>query len=146
LVSLMSGYLSLLGTVNDSLPEDYTPLSIYRWRPRNPDWPGIYNWIFTPGTFQQTDLARWVDFLDVATRIMVYPTDEYEESDALEVYADAFRNVVDFGFRSNNGMPLGGVATEAHRTGMRIITDTWDREYLGIEFPIRFKLARIVHD
>jgi hypothetical protein len=143
---MMNGYMTLLNSVNDSLPEDYTPLGVYRWRPRNPEPPFIYNWQYVPGTFVQTDLARWVDWIELGTRIMVYPTDEYEESDSLENYADAFRNVIDFGFRSNNGMPLGGMATEAHRTGMRIVTDTWERELLGIEFPVRFKLARIVHE
>ncbi len=122
----------------ESVHED---LRVYPVRPRTIDPPCIYNWTATPGTFEQLDLVTFRDTLDVTAYIVTYRTDEYEAMDKMFEYADAFRNVMDYQFRSNH-RPLQGTATKGIRLGMALTTVTHDQEYLAWAMPIRLTLDR----
>jgi hypothetical protein len=121
-------------------------LRVYRWRPLEVEAPALYNWI-TDAPFEQRDLARWRDTLNLSVRIAMLLTDPETMYGRLEEYADAFREVMDPAFDPQaQGGPLAGTATRIARTGMRMVPDRFTgQDYLAIEFSVSAQLDRFIH-
>lgn len=114
---------------------------VYRWRPRQVDPPCLYHMVAS-APFEQRDQARWRDTLNLLARLAMPMTNDEEEMEALEVYSDAFREVMD-PVLSKTGNPMGGAATWADRTDMRSVVDDFnDVPYLCMEFLLSFRLDR----
>ena len=139
LVPLMDNLVALEETVHPDL-------IVYRWRPR--EFPqldsggAIYNWIGAD-TFQVFDVAHWKDIVQIVVRAGIRHTDVNDEMAQIEVYADAFRDVIDGALWRNQ--PLGGAAKKGARTGMRLTEDTFNTiPVLAIEFTLEFELLRTI--
>jgi hypothetical protein len=119
-------------------------LRVYRWRPRVPDLPCMWNWIPT-APFEQRDTARWRDNVTIQVQIGIRHTDVDDEMAKLEEYADAFREVMDAALHTMH--PLGAVW--AKREGMRLLGVEFGSgenaiPVLVVEFPILVRLDRMI--
>jgi hypothetical protein len=129
----MDNYVELLGTV-------HSDLRVYRWRPRVPDDPCIWNWL-SEGVVQQMDTGRIRDSLAITTYVVVKHTDADDEMIKLEEYVDAFRNTIDQELYAK--APLG--AKWAQRQTMRFRAQTFNNvAYLSAEFPMVFQIDRMI--
>ena len=132
LSSLMNNWVELLGHVHPDL-------RVYRWRPRVPDTPCIWNWL-TDGPLRQVDTARQRDAFAITTSIVVQHTDADDEMIKLEEYVDAFRDVVDRALYAK--LPLG--AKWAMRQTLRFRAVNFNTvAYLAAESPMVFQIDRI---
>lgn len=130
--ALMDNWVALLGHVHQDL-------RVYRWRPRVPDDPCIWNWL-TDGPLRQIDTARQRDSFAVSCWIVVKYTDVDDEMVKLETYVDAFRDVVDRALYSK--LPLG--AKWAMRQTLRFRSVNFNQTaYLAAESPMVFQIDRI---
>jgi hypothetical protein len=137
LATVMSRLVELEKQVHDEL-------RVYRWPPRVPDLPCIWN-TMPSAPFEQRDTGRFRDNLNISVRVGIRHTDVDEQMAKLEEYADAFRFVIDPALWTHN--PLG--AKWAIRQDMRIIPVTFgaDPEVLhviALEFPIQVQLDRMI--
>lgn len=118
-------------------------LTVFRWQPRRPQLPGIWNWI-NNAPFEQRDLARWRDNIELLVRVGIQHNDVDEEMAQLEEYADALRETIDR-YLAQDGDPFNGAVYKAQRTGMRTVgLDTGDVLVLAVEFPILLWVDRIL--
>ena len=128
---LMDNWVALLGNVHHDL-------RVYRWRPRNPDVPCIWNWL-VDGPLQQIDTTRQRDSFAISSFVVVRHTDAEDEMEKLETYTDAFREVVDTALYSK--LPLG--AKWAMRQTTRFRAQRFNQvDYLSAEFPMVFQVDR----
>ena len=116
----------------------------YRWRPRLPDLPCLWNWI-PDAPFEQRDLGRVRDNVTVVPTIGVRHTDVDHEMALVEEYADAFRALIDPALNTKH--PLG--AQWAKRQTMRMAGVTIGAgdgaiPVLVVEFPILVQLDRMI--
>lgn len=123
----------------------HTDLRVYRWRPRVPDLPCLWNWI-PDAPFEQRDTGRFRDNVTILAQIGIRHTDIDEEMAALEEYADAFRYLVDPALNSHR--PLGG--QRAWRMNMRLLGMDFGAgegaiPVLVVEFPIQVQLDRMIN-
>jgi hypothetical protein len=117
------------------LPGDVT-LRTYRWRPDTPDPPCLWNTLL-PSTSQQMDLIRRRDTFVISSRIGQGPSDSDQLMSAVEMYADAYRALVDANFWSGSGQPpaIQGAITWAMRTSLNSFMDSFGSSTVsGIEF------------
>lgn len=121
-------------------------LRVYRWRPSMmPELPALYNWMTdAPHEVRGTGgLVR--DTITLLCRIAIRHTDVDEQMAVIEIFADAFRNVVDTALRFPSQSPLTGIALSADRTGMRTVLDTFNEtDVMCIEFSVQAKLDRVL--
>jgi len=137
-----------LGTVMTHLialeEKVHDDLHVYRWRPRVPDLPCLWNWI-PDAPFEQRDTGRFRDNVTITAQIGIRHSDVDEEMAALEEYADAFRFLIDPALHTIH--PLG--AKWAKRQTMRLLGVTFGEgegaiPVLVIEFPILVQLDRMI--
>ena len=117
----------------------HTDLRVFRWQPNDlKDPPALFNWLL-PSPFEIRDQSRWRDTVIIAARIAVRHGEQDMED--IELYADAFRDVMDDAFY--NWTPVGSKATWAERSSMQMINLTFNEiDFLAIEFPLAFRLDR----
>lgn len=135
LVGFMDAVVTLEREVHEDLP-------VFRWRPLSADLPMIYNGL-GDSPFEYFSQAHARDRVMLLPRIAVRHTDSADDHRQLEVYADAFRAVVDAALNANP--PFDGAADRAQRTGMRVTFDSFDRgPALVMEFQIEAWLDRVL--
>lgn len=118
-------------------------LRLYRWRPQgHPELPALWNWLVdSPQDIK--DNAHLRDTLDLRVQIGVAHSDVDEQMASIEIYADAFRAVVDPALRQN--CTLEGTVEYAKRTSMRTALDRFGQlDVLCVEFRMEIQLTRIV--
>jgi hypothetical protein len=117
-------------------------LVVYRWRPRgSPDLPAIWNWLpESPAEIYATDILR--ETLDIRTVVGVQRSDAGEMMADVELYADAFREIVDPAILLPP-VPLNGAASKVRRTAMRTVLDDFGGvDVFGVEFRFDVQLDR----
>lgn len=130
---LMDNWTNLLMTVHDDL-------RVYRWRPRVPETPCIYNWL-NDGPLIQMDTGRQRDSFAISTFILIAHTDDEDEMWKIEDYVDAFRDVVDRELYAR--APCGAKWAQRQTTRFRAVP-FGQVPYLGAEFPMVFQLDRMI--
>lgn len=135
LTLLMDELVGLEETVHEDL-------AVYRWRPRSPDLEGGMIWNdLGQSPFNVMDVRRWRDTINLIVSVGIRHTDVDEEMNRLEVYADAFRDVVDDALW--NSQPLNNTTKRAHRTGMRMKQEQFNNiPVLALEFQFEMWLDR----
>lgn len=135
----LTGSLAFMMDKLVELEQDvHSDLRVYRYRPRTPDLPCLWNWIQS-APFELMDQQRFRDNITVLTQIGIAHTDVDEEMAKLEEYADAFRTVIDPALHTIR--PLG--AKWAKRDDMRMVSvDFGELGVLAVEFPILIQLDR----
>ena len=131
LKDLMDNWCELLENVHPDL-------RVYRWRPRVPDDPCIWNWL-NDGRLTQVDTTRQRDSFAISTMVVIKHTDAEDEMIKLEEYVDAFRDVVDSALYSK--LPLGAKWAMRETTRFRAVTFN-QVSYLAAEFPMVFQVDR----
>jgi hypothetical protein len=137
----MTEYEKLLQTIADACGDD---MVVRRWKPLNlVDAPMVYNWL-PDAPFEQRDLQRWRDTLQLLTRISIPGSDVETKTARFERYADKFREIADPLFDQNQ--PLNGSCYRIKRTGMSTVADTFNEiSVFAIQFRVEVWLDRHIH-
>lgn len=131
LAVLMTNLVALEEHVNDGV-------RVFKWRPRVPDPPCIWNWL-DMSPWEQRDTGRQRDTFRVIAVLAIRHTDSQIEMDQLTGYIDDFRDVVDRALYTH--APLG--AKFGRRLGVRMAVQQFgENQYLSAEFPMEFQLDR----
>ena len=113
---------------------------VYMWKPRQWEFPAIYNWLTIEAPSRQVDTAHTRDFFTIVAAWAMQHTDVDEEMARMTYYIDLFREVVDPALYVK--APMG--AKWAQRLGVRLNDVPLGQGVyaLAAEFPIQVQLHR----
>lgn len=144
-----TGSIKVLMNELVALEKQVSPdLMSYRWQPNVAELPAIWNWVM-PSPLEQKDQFRWRDEINIVAHVGIKHSDNETEMEALEEYADLFRDRIDQAFALGKMIqgykgPLNGAATKATRQNMigPISIDMNGIPVLAFQFMLVFELDR----
>ena len=122
-------------------------LVVYRYRPFGPPQlesggGAIYN-LFRGGPHEVWSTETWKDRLTVLVRLGIRHTDSNDEMRMVELFGALLVHQIDFALHRMH--PLGPVVKRAHRTGFRMLEDTFgETPVLAVECPIEVEFHRLI--